>query len=70
MIDMIYTKYSGLRDHELIRAVDSNPDATELEIELANRLANQMDDSEFFPVNSRNHVKTPYELAMMSAMRR
>ena len=39
---MIYTKYDNMRDHELLREVDSKPDATELEIELAKRLEGKM----------------------------
>ena len=54
---MRYTKYDGYREHELLREVDSKPDTTELEIELAKRLESRMRTSEFRPMDA--HEATP-----------
>lgn len=54
---MRYTKYDGYREHELLREVDSKPDATELEIELAKRLEARMKLMEFNPVSASNFLR-------------
>lgn len=44
---MIYTKYANHRNADLMREVDNNPNATDLERELAKRLASRLDPREY-----------------------
>ena len=50
------TKYDNYRNNELLRAVDTNPNASELEIELAKRLEDEMYDGDFGPKHSNKYV--------------
>jgi hypothetical protein len=51
-----YTKYDSYRNNELLREVDANPNATELEIELAKRLERTMKDSDFRSRTAENLI--------------